>query len=710
MIPVSLTIGGIYSYREKQTIDFQPLTNAGIFGIFGSVGSGKSTILEAISFALYGETERLNKRDDRAYNMMNLKSKELFIDFIFKTGADEQEYRFLVKGKRNNKNFEKVATLDRSAYKKVNEAWEPVEVEAIASILQLSYENFRRTIIIPQGKFQEFLELTDTERTRMMKELFHLQRFELYDNISVLEQKNNEQRIRLEERIQQTGLITAEEIAAKENESLLLQQQLKSNQLLIAEKKAAEQLFLQLKKLFVRIAEQKALLLSLQLQQPGMKLLEQRIKSYEYCLLHFKPLFDRRTELQKQQDDQVAMLSLQTKELQQIEKTLTEKEKQFPEIKNAFENRQQLKARSEELQKIIQLNELHAALQKVNLRLEKGNIFLQTTDAELLTLQQQKDSISIQVKELKESLPDFLLLSEIKSWFIHKNSFATTVQNTINEQQSISMKTNALSADKNALFTPVIKKILPGIIIDETSGELIGQFKIRLNEIAETLQSNENELQHLLLQQQLEEYATQIKPGEPCPLCGAIEHPQILSATEVKVSIKKINLEKEIAQKNIALLQKIIQELEIIRSREASTAEQLAALQQRLKKEKSLLKKHDDKFIWTSWQKEDEQELNKQFSLADQQKKSIAKAEAAFEKIETQRKEKETQKETGRTTLENLKNESSALQAQVSLLQEQFKLLNADEYTEAETKNINQEILQLKNAYDKAEENFRSLE
>ncbi|MBK9731245.1 MAG: AAA family ATPase [Chitinophagaceae bacterium] len=556
MIPVSLTIGGIYSYREKQTIDFQPLTNAGIFGIFGSVGSGKSTILEAISFALYGETERLNKRDDRAYNMMNLKSKELFIDFIFKTGADEQEYRFLVKGKRNNKNFEKVATLDRSAYKKVNEAWEPVEVEAITSILQLSYENFRRTIIIPQGKFQEFLELTDTERTRMMKELFHLQRFELYDNISVLEQKNNEQRIRLEERIQQTGLITAEEIAAKENESLLLQQQLKSNQLLIAEKKAAEQLFLQLKKLFIRIAEQKALQLALQLQQPGMKLLEQRIKSYEYCLLHFKPLFDRRTELQKQQDDQVAMLSLQTKELQQIEKTLTEKEKQFPEIKNAFENRQQLKARSEELQKIIQLNELHAALQKVNLRLEKGNIFLQTTDAELLTLQQQKDSISIQVKELKESLPDFLLLSEIKSWFIHKNSFATTVQNTINEQQSISMKTNALSADKNALFTPVIKKILPGIIIDETSGELIGQFKIRLNEIAETLQSNENELQHLLLQQQLEEYATQIKPGEPCPLCGAIEHPQILSATEVKVSIKKINLEKEIAQKNIALLQK----------------------------------------------------------------------------------------------------------------------------------------------------------
>ena len=74
MIPLKLTIEGLYSYQEKQTIDFTSLTDAGLFGVFGSVGSGKSSILEAITFALYGETERMNKRDNRAYNMMNLKS------------------------------------------------------------------------------------------------------------------------------------------------------------------------------------------------------------------------------------------------------------------------------------------------------------------------------------------------------------------------------------------------------------------------------------------------------------------------------------------------------------------------------------------------------------------------------------------------------------------------------------------------------------
>ena len=65
MLPLKLIIEGLYSYQQRQTIDFSQLTSAGVFGIFGAVGSGKSSILEAITFALYGETERLNQRDKR---------------------------------------------------------------------------------------------------------------------------------------------------------------------------------------------------------------------------------------------------------------------------------------------------------------------------------------------------------------------------------------------------------------------------------------------------------------------------------------------------------------------------------------------------------------------------------------------------------------------------------------------------------------------
>src|SRR3954471_19017441 len=103
MIPLKLTIKGLYSYQKETIIDFNHLTEAGLFGIFGAVGSGKSTILEAISFALYGETERLNKSDKRSYNMMNLRSKSLLIDFIFTCGDCNDRYKFTVNAKRNSK-------------------------------------------------------------------------------------------------------------------------------------------------------------------------------------------------------------------------------------------------------------------------------------------------------------------------------------------------------------------------------------------------------------------------------------------------------------------------------------------------------------------------------------------------------------------------------------------------------------------------------
>ena len=53
MKPLKLTIKGLNSFAEAQTIDFEELSSKGIFGIFGPTGSGKSTILDGITLALY---------------------------------------------------------------------------------------------------------------------------------------------------------------------------------------------------------------------------------------------------------------------------------------------------------------------------------------------------------------------------------------------------------------------------------------------------------------------------------------------------------------------------------------------------------------------------------------------------------------------------------------------------------------------------------
>jgi len=165
MIPIKLTLEGFYSYQEKQVIDFTHLIQAGLFGIFGKVGSGKSSILEAISFGLYGESERLNARDNRAYNMMNLKSDRLAIDFEF-FNFKEEKYRIYRDFKRNSKRFDDVKRGDAILYQWKEEEWIPLPELNIEEVVGLSYENFKRTIIIPQGKFKEFIELGGKDRTK----------------------------------------------------------------------------------------------------------------------------------------------------------------------------------------------------------------------------------------------------------------------------------------------------------------------------------------------------------------------------------------------------------------------------------------------------------------------------------------------------------------------------------------------------------------
>ena len=58
MRPLQLKLKGINSYREEQVIDFETLTSQGLFGIFGPTGSGKSTILDAMTLALYSKLPR----------------------------------------------------------------------------------------------------------------------------------------------------------------------------------------------------------------------------------------------------------------------------------------------------------------------------------------------------------------------------------------------------------------------------------------------------------------------------------------------------------------------------------------------------------------------------------------------------------------------------------------------------------------------------
>ncbi len=113
MFPISLSINGLYSYKKKHTIKFDKLAEAGIFGIFGKVGSGKSSILEAITFAIFGKTDKLSvSGDNRYYNMMNLDCDAVEISFEFLAGKEKEHFKCEFIAKRNSKQFDKITSND----------------------------------------------------------------------------------------------------------------------------------------------------------------------------------------------------------------------------------------------------------------------------------------------------------------------------------------------------------------------------------------------------------------------------------------------------------------------------------------------------------------------------------------------------------------------------------------------------------------------
>ncbi|MFY9151197.1 MAG: AAA family ATPase, partial [Prolixibacteraceae bacterium] len=358
MIPIKLTIQGLYSYQEKQNIDFTKLTSAGLFGIFGAVGSGKSSILEAITYALYNDTNRMNSRDNRAYNMMNLKSNDLLIDFEFETGKEQTAFRAVVKGKRNGKKFEKVESFERSAYQKLGGNWIPIEPESLKEVIKLNYDNFKRTIIIPQGQFQEFLQLGNKDRSQMMMDLFDLKKYELLNKVTSLEGKNNAEKQMLEGQLKQLGEIDAEQaklltekLTQLKAEIEELNRQIQTNQKLEAELKNLQELVRKRDENLVKIKV-------LSDRIPEITDLEKKIADYEYGVIHFKNLFEATGSAKKKILQLEEKLRTDSEDLKKATDQIELNEKEFAKIKTEYDQLDNYKRRAEELEKLAKLIDL----------------------------------------------------------------------------------------------------------------------------------------------------------------------------------------------------------------------------------------------------------------------------------------------------------------------------------------------------------------
>ncbi len=176
MKPVKLKLAGLQSFREVQEIDFACLCEAGLFGIFGPTGSGKSTILDAITLALYGHIDRAARGTQ---GIINYAEDKLLVEFSFELAnpGGRRSYRVERVYRRSGENTVEAAAsrlIEITPAGEVPLAEKSRVTQKVEEILGLDRLEFTRAVVLPQGKFADFLKLEPARRRSMLQNLFGL--------------------------------------------------------------------------------------------------------------------------------------------------------------------------------------------------------------------------------------------------------------------------------------------------------------------------------------------------------------------------------------------------------------------------------------------------------------------------------------------------------------------------------------------------------
>ncbi len=244
MKPLQLTISAFGPFAEETFIDFEALGTNGIYLITGDTGAGKTTIFDAISFALYGEAsggrERRSTKNFRSDFAES--TAETWVELVFEQRGKRYEIRREPAYARASKRGEKTVTTQAKAYlmeqggevisQKTDEVTKKVE-----ELLGLSRSQFAQTMMIAQGDFQKIISAKSDDRKKIFQRLFNTSIYERFqERLKALSSEYEQKAERITERIRgemQRGCLHAEEIpeqpaqylAALEAQNLAFRQQ-----------------------------------------------------------------------------------------------------------------------------------------------------------------------------------------------------------------------------------------------------------------------------------------------------------------------------------------------------------------------------------------------------------------------------------------------------------------------------------------------------
>ncbi|EIL8448119.1 AAA family ATPase [Clostridium perfringens] len=597
MKPIRLEVKGLNSFIDKQVVEFDKLTERGLFGIFGPTGSGKSTILDGITLALYGDIAR------KSSNYINTNCDGVYVSYEFQiTGNEVKRYRVDREFKRDNKSggirnkSSKIIDITGGVENVLEEKAKAVTSKC-EEIIGLKLDDFMRTVVLPQGKFSEFLKLEGKERRNMLERLFNLRKYgdDLSSKLSLEIRKEKDKMNVLEGQLKGYEGVSEEALKAKEEEIKEINLNIKSKEELLnkikKEFEEAEKVWNTQKELYDKRIEEESLVSR-----------SEEIKS-----------FKERVEISNKADKVIVFIN----NLEEILKEINKEDLKFSELNKKLEElinlREENKLKFEEVakKKEEKLPDLRLKKEKLLESQKERDILFQIKadgvklkeackkifedrskcDTKLNSIEENEKRLNEELKEKEERKEElfvheefknkinsglFILNSyegldkqfnEIKSEEIElKKYIKNLTEDKEKSEKDLKVKIESLSKTRDKLES--LLKETPGDSNSILEKQIkLGEYREKLNKykeiknsLEESLKSKNNfeeklkgfENQKLLLEKEvreLKEYINKVKveelahklrenlvDGECCPVCGSTHH-------ELN-KVEKINLEE----------------------------------------------------------------------------------------------------------------------------------------------------------------------
>ena len=528
MKPISLTIEAFGPYRDSVTLDFNELQNHSMFLISGPTGAGKTSILDAMVYALYGEPSGEVRKTDAIRSDFAEPQHMTRVDFSFAIG--EARYRVerlpkqLVAKKRGTGMREQNASA--TVYEMKDGEWKVIATSAAAirdtiqRIIGFRKDQFLQVVLLPQGEFRKLLVASTSEREELLHTLF---RTELYRRLQdALKSAYDEAKSGIEENVtKQSALLQSiphdEKIPVLTIEHVreLLKDREPHRDTLVVERDKAVAVVDQFNTLRNEWALYNQVQQSLIEATNKLDLVKGREK--ERSSLNEKVQFltglTPSYELYKQLGDKQAVLKTLKTALSDAKKSVEAAAQHESKCTEAYEvlasHAETIQAKRTTLAQLRQQSEKFDELALLNQELNILKSKLETQDREKseAKLQAQHKLVADLEAELVEVRKQFQANSKALESIPH-----------IQEQLSQLQRYSELLSEKQKAQNDIDAKEGALATLDVS----VKNSTVRLER-----------LEHLMAEGRAFELVHLVVDNEPCPVCGSTEHPQLASKPEL---------------------------------------------------------------------------------------------------------------------------------------------------------------------------------